>query len=55
MNNMISVLGKIRLDMKETPEEDLNVSKVIRYVKTGKKPALGQIHDIKSKNVKKNL
>ena len=52
MSNMIGALSKITPDdLKDGQEEDLHIWMVIRFIKTGKRQALVQIH--KMKNVRK--
>ena len=49
---MVDMLSKVTLGMmKEAQEEDVDISKTIHYVKSGKKPTLAQIQKIKSRPV----
>ena len=41
--------------MKQAQEEDLEISKVMCYVKLGKRPSLAKIRKLKSKIVHRNL
>ena len=55
-SNVVDVSSKITPHIVgETQEEDLDISKVMWYVKVGKKPKLAQIWGIKSKNMRKHL
>ena len=51
-SKMVNILSKVTPGMmKEVHEEDIDISKTICYVKSGKKPALAQIWKIKSRPV----
>ena len=51
-SEMVDVLSRVTLSMmKEAQEEDIDISKTIRYVKSGKKPMLAQIRKVKSRPV----
>ena len=53
---MVDVLNKVTPGMmKEAQEEDVDISKTICYVKSGKKPTLAQIRKIKSRPVQRYL
>ena len=53
---MVDVLSRFTLSMmKEAQEEDVNISKTICYVKSGRKPMLAQIREIKSRPVQRYL
>ena len=53
---MVDILSKVTPGMmKEAQEEDVNISKMIHYVKSGKKPMLTQIAKIKSRPVHRYL
>ena len=53
---MVDVLSKVTPGMmKEAQEEDVDISKTICYVKSGKKPMLAQIRKIKSRPVQRYL
>ena len=53
---MVDVLSRVTPSMmKEAQEEDIDISKTIRYVKSGKKPMLAQIRKIKSRPVRRYL
>ena len=53
---MVDILSKVSPKMmKEAQREDIDISKTICYVKTGKKPTLAQICKIKSKCVSVSL
>ena len=49
---MVDVLHRVTPHMmKEAQEEDVDISKTICYVKSGKKPMLAQIREVKSRPV----
>ena len=49
---MVDVLSKVPSErMRQAQEEDLEISKVMHYVKLGRKPSLAQIRKLKSKIV----
>ena len=49
-SEMVDVLSRVTPSMtKEVQEEDVNISKTICYVKSGRKPTLAQIRKIKSR------
>ena len=49
---MVDVLSKVSPEMmRQAQEGDLETSKVMHYVKLGRKPSLAQIRKIKSKIV----
>ena len=51
-SRMVDVLSRVTPSMmKEAQEEDIDISKTICYVKSGKKPMLAQIRKIKSRPV----
>ena len=51
-SKMVDVLSRVTPSMnKEAQEEDVDISKMIHYVKSGKKPVLAQIWKIKSRPV----
>ena len=53
---MVDVLSKVSPEiMKQAREEDLEISKVMCYVKLGKRPSLAQIRKLKSKIVHRYL
>ena len=53
---MVDVLSKVTQGMmKEAQEEDVDISKTIHYVISGKKPTLAQIRKIKSRPVQRYL
>ena len=53
---MVDILSKVTLGMiKEAQEEDVDISKTIHYVKSGKKPMHAQIWKIKSGPVQRYL
>ena len=53
---MVDVLSKVSPEiMKQAQEEDLEISKVMCYVKLGKRPSLAQIRKLKSKIVHRYL
>ena len=53
---MVDVLSKVTPGMmKENQEEDVDISKTMHYVKSGKKPMLAQIWKIKSRPVQRYL
>ena len=55
-SGMVDVLSRVTPSMmKEAQEEDVDISKIIRYVKSGKKPTLAQIRKIKSRPVQRYL
>ena len=55
-SGMVDVLSRVTPGMmKEAQEEDVDISKTIRYVKSGKKPMLAQIRKIKSRPVRRYL
>ena len=55
-SGMVDVLSRVTPSMmKEAQEEDVDISKTIRYVKSGKKPTLAQIRKIKSRPVQRYL
>ena len=46
---MMDILSRVTLSMmKKAQEEDVDISKMMCYVKSGKKPMLAQIKEIKS-------
>ena len=52
VSTMADVLSKVSPDiMRQDQEEDLEISKVMHYVKLGRKPSLTQIRKLKSKIV----
>ena len=55
-SEMLDVLSKVTPGMmKEAQEEDVDISKTICYVKSGRKPMLAQIRKIKSSPVQRYL
>ena len=51
-NEMVDVLSRVTQSMmKEAQEEDVDVSKTIHYVKSGRNPMVAQIRKIKSRPV----
>ena len=51
-SEMVDILGRVTLSMmKEAQEEDIDISKTIHYVKSGRKPMLAQIRKVKSRPV----
>ena len=51
-SKMVDVLSRVTPSMmKEAQEEDVDISKTICYVKSGRKPMLAQIRKIKSRPV----
>ena len=55
-SEMVDVLSRVTLSMmKEAQEEDVDISKTICYVKSGKKPMLAQIRKVKSRPVQRYL
>ena len=49
-SEMVDVLSKVTPGMmKDAQEEDVDISKTIHYVKSGKKPMLAEIKKIKSR------
>ena len=55
-SEMVDVLSRVKPSMmKEAQEEDVNISKTICYVKSGRKPMLAQIRKIKSRPVRMYL
>ena len=49
---MVDVLSRVTLSMmKEVQKEDVDISKTIHYVKSGKKQTLAQIRKVKSRPV----
>ena len=55
-SKMVDMLSKVTPGMmKEAQEEDIDISKTIHYVKSGRKPTLAQIQKIKSRPVLKSL
>ena len=53
---MLDVLSKVTPDMmKEAQEEDIDISKIMCYVTSGKKPMLDQIWKIESRHVPRYL
>ena len=55
-SEMVDILHKVTPGMmKEAQKEDIHISKAICYAKFGKKPALAQIHKIKSRPVHRYL
>ena len=55
-SGMVDVLSTVTPSMmKEPQEEDIDVSKTICYVKSGKKPMLAQIRKVKSRPVQRYL
>ena len=53
---MVDVLSRVTPSMmKEAQEEDVDISKTMCYVKSGKKPMLAQIRKIKSRPVQRYL
>ena len=51
-SGMVHVLSRVTPSMmKEAQEEDIDISKTINYVKSGKKPMLAQIRKVKSRPV----
>ena len=51
-SEMVDVLSRVTHSMmKEAQEEDVNISKTIHYVKSGRKPMLAQIRNIKLRPV----
>ena len=55
-SEMVDVLSRVTLSMmKEAQEEDVDISKTMHYVKSGKKPTLAQIRKIKSRPVQRYL
>ena len=55
-SGMVDVLSRVTPSMmKEAQEEDIDISKTIHYVKSGKKPMLAQIRKVKSRTVQRYL
>ena len=55
-SEMVGVLSRVTPSMrKEAQEEDIDISKTIHHVKSGKKPMLAQIRKIKSRPVQRYL
>ena len=55
-SKMVDVLSRVAPSMmKVAQEEDVNISKTICYVKSGRKPMLAQIRKIKSRPVHRYL
>ena len=55
-SKMVDVLSKVTQGMmKEAQEEDVDISKTMCYVKSGRKPMLAQIRKIKSRPVQRYL
>ena len=53
---MVDILSRVTPSMmKEAQEEDVDISKTICYVKSGKKPMLAQIRKVKSRPVQRYL
>ena len=53
---MVDVLSRVTQSMmKEAQEEDVDISKMIWYVKSGRKPMLAHIWKIKSRPVQRYL
>ena len=51
-SEMVDILSRVTPSMmKETQEEDIDISKTICYVRSGKKPMLAQIRKVKSRPV----
>ena len=50
-NKMVDILSRVTPGMMKDAQEDVDISKTICYVKSGKKPTLAQIHKIKSRPV----
>ena len=50
ISTMVDILSKVSTEMmRQVQEEDLEISKVMCYVKLGRKPSLSQIRKLKSK------
>ena len=55
-SKMVDVLSRVTPSMmKEAQEKDVNISKTIHYVKSGRKPKLAQIRRIKSRPVQRDF
>ena len=55
-SGMVDVLSRVTPSMmKEAQEEDIDISKTIHYVKSGKKPMLAQIRKVKLRPVQRYL
>ena len=55
-SGMVDVLSRVTPSMmKEAQEEDIDISKTIHYVKSGKKPMLAQIRKVKLRPVRRYL
>ena len=55
-SEMVDILSRVTPSMmKEAQEEDVDISKTICYVKSGKKPMLAQIRKVKSRPVQRYL
>ena len=55
-SEMVDILSRVTPSMmKEAQEEDVDISKTICYVKSGKKPMLAQIRKVKSRHVQRYL
>ena len=55
-SGMVDILSRVTPSMmKEAWEEDIDISKTIHYVKSGKKPTLAQIRKVKSRPVQRYL
>ena len=55
-SKMVDVLSRVTPSMmKEAQEEDVDISKTMCYVKSGRKPTLAQIRKIKSRPVQRYL
>ena len=53
---MVDVLSKVTPSvMKEAQKEDVDISKTMHYVKSGRKPMLAQIRKVKSRPVQRYL
>ena len=51
-SGMVDILSRVTPSMmKEAREEDIDISKTIHYVKSGKTPMLAQIRKVKSRPV----
>ena len=55
-SEVVDILSKVTPSMmKDVQEKDIDISKMICYVKCGKKPTLAQIHKIKSRPMHRYL
>ena len=53
---MVDVLSRVTASMmKEAQERDVDTSKIMHYVKSGRKPTLAQIRKVKSRPVQRYL